>query len=414
MNVKITPTSLSGIITAPPSKSYAHRLIISAFLSGNEVTIKNAGYSKDVLATVNALNALGGNVSVNDDSVIIKKRTEINGEVVVDCNESGSTLRFLMPIACALGISAKFIGSERLMQRPIGELANTLEQGGATVIGHTVSGKLKAGRYEVDASVSSQYITGLLFALAVLDGDSELVLKGNVVSRGYIDITLDVLSKFGISVKKTNSGYLVLGGQKFKNLQQIEVEGDYSGSAFMLALGAIGSPVSVKGLNPNSKQGDAKIIEVLKLFGASVQYNDGLFMVKNQTLHAIELDCEDIPDLVQIISVVASYANGVTVLKNVDRLRVKESDRIEAVISTLKNAGISAYYNKSNLYITGGNVLGGVFDGGNDHRTVMSATILSSYAKGSSTINGAEAYTKSYPEFYNDYKLLGGIVDVEI
>lgn len=414
MLVKINPKTLSGVVVAPPSKSYAHRLIISAFLSGGKVTIKNIGASNDVIATITALKSLGANIVTGDNFVTVNGRSEVKGKVTVNCLESGSTLRFLMPIACALGINAEFTGQGRLLKRPITDLASALNLGGATVNGFTVSGKLKAGVYNINASVSSQYVTGLIFALSALDGDSYLNLVGNVVSSGYIDITIDVLKTFGVNIIKTENGYYIKGGQYNIAPNEITVEGDFSGSAFILSLGAINGEISVSGLNKNTKQGDVEIVSVLKKFGAMVTENDGVFTVKNGNLKAITLDCENIPDLVQVIASVASYAEGVTVLKNVDRLRIKESDRIEAVINTLKTAGIKAWYQNGNLYVEGGKPVGGIFDGGNDHRTVMSAVVLSAFAKGNSVVTGAEAHKKSYPEYFEHLKLLGGDIDVEI
>lgn len=414
MNVKITPSKLSGEIIAPPSKSYAHRLIIAAFLTDEEVTIKNAGQSKDVKATVNALNALGGNITEIGGVVTVKKRKVITEKVVVNCDESGSTLRFLIPVAAALGINARFVGNGRLMERPIKDLADCIEKHGVTVCGHTVKGKLLSGKFEINAAVSSQYVTGLFFALSALSGDSEIVLKGDAVSVGYLDITIDVFSKFGVEIKKTDNGYFVKGNQKFIAPTKAVVEGDYSGAAFTLAMGAIGGDVTVKGLKADSKQGDAAILSVLKAFGADVTKTDDYVRVKRDKLTAIEVDCENIPDLAQIISVVAAYADGVSVLKNVDRLRIKESDRINAIISTLKNSGVRSEYKNGSLFVYGGEPKGGIFDGGNDHRTVMSAIALSTYADGESKILGAKAYEKSYPDFLSDYELLGGKAYVEV
>ena len=414
MIVKITPNALSGTVSAPPSKSYAHRYIISAYLSGDKVKIKNAGVSADVQATVSSLNAMGGDIYFDGNDVIVNGRRSVVGKVTVDAGESGSTMRFLMPVACALGINAEFTGKGKLMSRPINELATTLKNAGVEIDGHTVKGKLKAGTFEIDASVSSQYISGLLFALPLLDGDSTIILKNNAVSVSYIDITLDVLNKFGVEVKKIENGYFVKGNQKYIAINEVAVEGDYSGAAFTLSLGALGGKVTVTGLNANSRQGDSEIISVLGNMGAKISYNNGAYTVEKGDLNAITVDAENIPDLVQVIACVSAYAKGETVIKNVDRLRIKESDRINAVIDTLTVAGVKSWYSNGNLHIVGGEVLGGNFDGGNDHRTVMSATVLGSYGKGDFTIKGAEAHQKSYPEFFNDFIKLGGVVDVEI
>ena len=411
MDVKITPSKIFGEITAPPSKSYAHRLLIAAYLSGEQVCVKNAGTSDDVLATAFALKNLGAEITVGNGSVTIV-RTTVPNKATVDCKESGSTLRFLLPVAAALGINATFTGQGRLLSRPISGLVEALNANGAKIDGLTIKDKLSHGQYKVPANVSSQFITGLLFALPLLSGDSEVIFDGAPVSTGYIDITLDVLHKFGIEVQKTAFGYNVKGNQQYKAPRDITVEGDYSGSAFMLALGAICGDVKVKGLNPLSLQGDAEIVNIIKKFGAAVTVHGDGVSVKKGELNAIEADCENIPDLVQIISVLAAFAKGDTVLKNVSRLRLKESDRIQAIIEQLNTAGVRCECLGDDLYIRGGSPVGGAFSGGGDHRTVMSAAVLSLGAKGESTILGCESVSKSYTEFFNDIIKLGGKIDV--
>ena len=328
MNVSITPSTLSGALNAPPSKSYAHRLLIASFLSGSNVTVKNIGDSADVKATLGALSSIGAKIEQTYNGVIIS-RENISGKREIYCKESGSTLRFLLPVVASLGINGEFTGEKRLMERPLGELIDTLNDKGANIIGREVKGKLASGEYKINAGVSSQYITGLLFALPILDGDSKLILDGNIVSKGYIDITLDVLSLFGVKAQKTDYGFFIKGNQVYTPpKEEILVEGDYSGSAFTLSIGALSSGgVTVNGLNPNSKQGDKEIVEVLKKFGAKVIVKGSSVRVSGGELKAISLDCENIPDLVQIISVVASFAKGDTKLYNVDRLRIKETDR---------------------------------------------------------------------------------------
>lgn len=410
MDKVITPSNLIGEITAPPSKSYAHRLMIAVFLSGKKGVIKNVGESKDCQATLGALSALGARVEKRGADVEIL-REQVLDKTEVYCAESGSTLRFLFPIASALGINAEFTGEKRLMERPLGELVDVLNKNGANICGREITGKLKSGEYQINAGISSQYITGLLFALPLLDGDSNLILEGETVSKGYIDITLDVLKKFSVDVQKTDKGYYIKGNQKYVlPSEQIITEGDYSGSAFMLSAGAIGGSVKVSGLF-ESKQGDSQIVDVLEMFGAKVERGKDFVKVEKGSLNAIELDCENIPDLVQIIAVVASFAKGESVLKRVDRLKIKESDRVQAVIDTLSASKISARYEGGNLYVLGGRAEGGIFYGGNDHRTVMSSAILASYATSNSQIVGAEAITKSYPKFFEDFCALGGKVN---
>ena len=413
MNAKITPSNICGEIVAPPSKSYAHRILIAAYLSGKKVAVHNAGNSNDVLATLNALQSLGAEISETDGTVTVG-RIAIPTETKVDCNESGSTLRFLLPITAALGIRATFTGQGRLLARPIKELVDALNANGADIDSLTVNGKLRAGQYHIPANVSSQYITGLLFALPLLDGDSEIVFLGEPVSQGYIYITLDVLRQFGIRIATTDYGYAIKGNQVYTPPSNVTVDGDYSGAAFMLSLGAICGSVRVKGLNARTMQGDAAILNVLDKFGAKVTINDDCVSVAKNQLRAVSLDCENIPDLVQIISVVAAYADGVTTLRNVSRLRLKESDRIEAIINQLNAVGIRCDYSDGNLYIHGGKPIGAILSGGNDHRTVMSATVLALAAKGESVVVGIEPVNKSYTAFYNDISKLGGQINVDV
>ena len=413
MNARITPSTISGEIVAPPSKSYAHRILIASYLSGQKVSVHNVGNSSDVLATLGALQALGAQVEVGNGSVTIEKKNLPNA-ATLDCNESGSTLRFLLPIAAALGVNATFTGRGRLLSRPISELTQSLNDNGADIVGFTVNGKLRAGRFTIPANVSSQYITGLLFALPLLDGDSQIVFVGEPVSQGYLDVTLDVLKQFGIQIERTDYGYFVKGNQRYEATADPVVEGDYSGAAFMLSLGAICGSVTVKGLNALSMQGDAQITQVLQKFGAKVTVSGDTVRVEKRQLNAIELDCENIPDLVQVIAVVACYANGVTVLKNVSRLRLKESDRVQAIIDQLHAAGVHCKCDDGCLFVYGKEPHAATFSGGNDHRTVMSATVLALGAHGQSEIVGAQPFTKSYPDFYKDISKLGGQVHVDV
>ena len=414
MDIKITPSrQISGVVYAPPSKSYAHRYIISAFLSKESGFIKGVGNSKDVLATLNALSSIGLNYNLTKNGVEFSYSNP-KGDFILDCNESGSTLRFLFPVVCALGLNAKFIGSEKLLSRPIKDLADCLSENGAIIDGFKISGKLKSGDYKITGKISSQFISGLLFALPILSGDSKIIIDGEAVSYDYIKITLEVLKNFGIIIKKTDYGYFVKGNQKYVCPKNMEIEGDYSGASFMLAMGALSDGVTVLNLNKLTSQGDKKIIDALKLFGAIVKEVDGGYFVKRGDLNGITIDCEDIPDLVQVLSVVASYAKGQSKFLNVSRLKIKESDRILGIIKNLNSSKIKAEYNGNDLIIYGGEVEGSVFYGDNDHRTVMSAVVLSTFTKGESKIIGAEAINKSYPEFFKDYKIIGGIVDGDI
>ena len=437
MKVEISPSKLSGEIAAPPSKSYLHRLIIAAFLCGKEIKIHTGELSEDARATLGAVKSLGGGVEFGEGFVKVcggaekgahgganDCRESANAPVEVDCGESGSTLRFLMPVAAALGIRARFTGKGRLSSRPIKALADCMNAFKQTVEGREIIAPLPAGDYEIEGSESSQYITGMLFALSCLGGGS-LTVTGKEVSRGYVEITIDVLKKFGVRIEreknvfKIKSGFHACGNEFF-------TEGDWSGAAFPLCAAAVCGEVSVTGLSSSSEQGDFAIIEILKSFGAETEFFGGEesgdkrgeengVRVKKRALNGIEADLKDVPDLAQAIAAVAAFAKGKTVLYSADRLRIKESDRIAAIINTLAAAGIKAEYSESRggtITIEGGSPKGAAFSGGNDHRTVMSAAVIALGAAGGSEICGAEAAAKSYPEFFNDIIRLGGKVNV--
>ena len=411
-NIRVKPCNINGEISAPPSKSFAHRILISAFLSGKEISVLNVGSSVDATVTLNALKTLGASVKVFDGKVVIKRGEFPNEKVVIDCKESGSSLRFLLPVVSALGVKAEFTGAKRLLERPIKELTTALNQNGADIDGLLVNGKLTSGKYYIDGGISSQYITGLLLALSYVDGESEIIVNGKLVSQPYVDITLSVLKDFGVEFTKTQNGYKIKGGYDTKKMEYT-VEGDWSGASFLLSAGAIGGSVRVKGLNLSSVQGDKKIIDILKSFGAEVIENKNSVTVNAKKLSAITVDMEDVPDLVQIVSVVASYASGTTRILGVDRLRLKESDRIKAVIDGLTACSITAKYINNSIEIVGGKPTGAQINGGNDHRTVMSAVVMAGNATSDSLVLGGEAITKSYPDFVDDYIKVGGEIDVE-
>lgn len=407
MNVHIVPHTLSGEITAPPAKSYAHRWLIAAFLAGGG-TLRHIGNSADVRATLGALQTMGMTAQFHQDEVRLAVGARITNATVY-CGESGSTLRFLLPVAAALGIRATFTGEAGLMARPLSGLIDVLNAHGADITGTTVGGQLTAGDYIIDAGVSSQYITGLLFALPLLPSDSRIIFcSDEVVSKGYIHITLDVLARAGICVQAIQGGFAVKGNQVYRLPSTVTVEGDWSGAAFMLAAGALGGKVSVGNLNHHSLQGDLEILPLLERFGADARIHNGCATVCGRSLNGISIDIQPIPDLAQVLAVVGAFAQGTTTLKNVHRLRIKESDRLKAIMDMLHAARVECTLQDDCLLIRGGQPRGAFFAGGNDHRTVMSAAILAAYAQGESTLDDAEAVSKSYPDFWQDYHNLGG------
>lgn len=408
MNVTIQRAEYIGETTAVPSKSSAHRVLIACALSSGYHVVENAGYSDDVSATLTCLQALGASVERKGDTVRIGGIDEVKKGGVLDAKESGSTLRFLLPVVAALGAEATFTGQGRLFDRPNTSLLAALQSGGVLTDGKKLEGKLTCGTYVIDATVSSQYVSGLLFALPLLGGDSRIKLSGNAVSKNYIDMTLEVLSLAGIDVFKEEDGFFIPGGQKYAMPEKVRCDGDWSSAAFMLVAGAIGKEVTVHRLRPDSLQGDKKILEILKKTGAEVTQEGDKVTVRSAQKNPFEADIEDIPDLAPVLAVLASTLPGTSVLRSVHRLKIKESDRLEAICQMLSVGGIAYKKDGDDLFITGGKARGGNFDGKADHRMVMSAALLAGLCQESSTVSDAEAVKKSYPSFFEDYKKIGG------
>ncbi len=423
MKVRLTPVKLCGSIPAISSKSDAHRLLIAAALSDRETEILCNVLSEDIRATARCLAALGAKVAFSENRMrvhpIPRTETAEGAPVTLDCGESGSTLRFLLPVVSALGKNGVFTGGGRLPQRPITELREAMEahgvhfsEKGAFPI-HT-SGALKAREYTLRGDVSSQYVTGLLFALPLLSDDSTLRLLPPVESAPYIEMTLSSLMRFGIEVRREGHTYFIKGNQTYRSPGAVSVEGDWSNAAFFLTAGALGAPVTVTGLNPDSPQGDKAILEILRRMGAAVETAGESVTVSPGALHGIAQDMADIPDLAPIFSVAAAAARtGETAIQNAARLRLKESDRLAAIHRMLGSLGVSCTETAEGLLIPGGqSISGGETSGFGDHRMVMAAAIASVLAEAPVTTDGAEAVEKSYPHFFEDFKRLGGMVDV--
>ena len=391
MIVKITGAATEGVVNAIPSKSYAHRICICNFLSGNGPKSGASGVlSNDIIATEDCLARV------------------TCGNTALDCGESGSTLRFLLPLLSALGGEYTLSGHGKLMQRPNDELFKVLRERGVTIEKTetiTLKGKLTAGEFKLRGDISSQYISGLLMALPILDGDSKIVLTTPLQSAPYIDITLEVLSAYGVKIEKRDYGYFVKGNQKYSGA--ILPEGDWSNAAFFLVLGATSGNITVNGLNLASVQGDRKIIDILDRAGVSVvETSDGL-TVKKSSVKSFEFDFSDCPDLVPISAVLAAFANGKSVLKNIERLRIKESDRIKAIKEMINSIGGQVEEKSDGLIIKESKLKGGTVDGFNDHRIVMSACVSSLVTENAVTVLGANAVDKSYPQFFEIIKELG-------
>ena len=384
---------LKGTIPAIPSKSYAHRVAICNFLSKAPIAVCKDFSSNDIDVTVACLENIRR--GVND----------------LDVGESGSTLRFLLPLCAALGGKYSFIGHGKLMQRPNDELFAVMRAHGIKVEQTDkiyIDGKLTSGEYKIRGDISSQYISGLLMALPFLCGDSEIVLTTPLCSAPYVEITLEVLKAFGIAIERTGNGFKVCGNQKYNG--NSAVEGDWSNAAFFLVGAAINGEVTISGLNSDSVQGDKFILEILRLAGAAVEMDEKGVTVKKSEIKSFEFSAGNCPDLVPIAAVLAAFANGKSVIKDVERLKIKESDRIESTMAMLNGFGIKSESDGKSFIVYGGNPVCGKADSFNDHRLAMASSILALGAQGVSTITGANAVNKSYPTFYDDCQKLGGIV----
>ncbi len=360
--------------------------------------------SKDIEATIAAMTALGASFQVIDDTVIVRGTEGVIESADIDCNESGSTLRFVIPIAAAMGVKTVFRGRGRLPQRPIDIYKRELSAHGVTFISedmpYEIDGRLSGGIFKVEGNVSSQFITGLLFALPLAETDSEIQLTSRLESRPYVDITLDILKRFGIIVDETENGFSIRGGQTYTPHSE-SVEGDYSQAAFFYVANALGSQVNVQNLLPESVQGDRRIVDII-----------GRTM-KNGEIISYSEDCSDVPDLVPILSVLGAYGSKPSLIYNAERLRIKESDRLAACADMLNALGGNVTITADGLDIQPVEKLhGGIVDSCGDHRIVMAAAIAALRCDGDVIIRGAEAAEKSYPDFFRDYRMLGGKADV--
>lgn len=417
MNVLIRPGKLLGTIDAMPSKSHAHRVLIAQKLAQLQGQKKNdplevPDFSVDIGATKSCL-------------------VQLDKEMpFLDCKESGSTLRFLLPVAMALKEEAVFIGTGKLPERPISPLKEEMEAHGCHfVMGNkhqkvsdkfkeicTITGRLEPGEYTLPGNISSQFITGLLFALPLLEGDSVLRLTTKLESAGYVDLTLDVLEAFGIKVDRSFSEegfevYEIAGGQRYTEPDGLTIEGDWSNASFWLVCGALGGSVTVRGLDLKSSQRDKYIIDTLKLMGADIVIGDGITVAAPGGLKGAEINVSQTPDMVPVLAAAMALSDGSSMITNAERLKIKESDRLRTVYDFLHKLGADITYGGSGLSLTGKEKLaGGEVNSHNDHRIAMAAAVASCGCKSAVTITGAEAVKKSYPDFFKDFAALGGKV----
>lgn len=411
MNITVSPSFLKGEIEILPSKSYVQRYLFASALCDAQTEIKALTQAQDIRHTTSCLNALGADIKYSAGKFTVLPIQARHGRVHLDCGENGTLLRFIIPVASALGINCTIDGSDRLRQRPITDLLECLKQNGLAANDTyplTLNGKLTAGDYRIKGNISSQFISALLFALPLLDGDSKIIITGELASINYVNMTLDVLQKFKVQILETDYGFFVKGNQKYISTGKITAEGDWSNAAFFLAAGAINGDITLKGLDIDSKQGDKEILNILNKCGANMQFNNQIIKVRKSNLKSCKVDAKHIPDLVPIVSVLAAYAQGETEIINVERLKDKESDRLSAILTMLKTLGIKCRSDGKTLVIQGGKLTGGTIDGVNDHRIVMSGAIAALNAESKITIADAQAIEKSYPTFFEEYIKLGG------
>ena len=413
--VTLSPAGLAGTVTLPPSKSAAHRAILCAALSRGVSEIDNISLSKDISATLGAVEALGVRTRLEGGRLTVDGRGLFSQrEVAIDCGESGSTLRFLIPVAAAGGQTATFTGRGRLPERPIGIYLDCLPPQGVVCATRgglplRISGQLRPGVFSMPGNVSSQFVTGLLLALPLLPGDSDIWLTSPLESLGYVEMTLEQLERFGVGIQRTERGYHVPGNQRYRP-QRLSVEGDWSQAAFFMAAAAMGAqPLTLRGLLLPSSQGDSAAVTLFERFGARIERGHGEITVHPGALKGIEIDASQIPDLVPILAVAGALAQGVTRIYGAARLRIKESDRLAAIADGLNRLGAQVRELPDGLVIQGVPALeGGRAEGCNDHRIVMALSIAALRAWGPVEITDAQSIEKSYPAFFEDYNSLGG------
>ena len=403
MDVIISKSKLSGHINAISSKSDAHRALICAALGDKACRIQLESTSDDIETTANVLSVLGAEIQRDGFNFLVKPVwNHLPEKCVLDCNESGSTLRFLFPVAAALVPEVTFTGKGRLPQRPMEEICSVMRLNGTetdrNLLPITTKGLLKNGTFSLPGNISSQYISGLLFALPLLNGKSEIKITSALESSSYINLTLQTMKKFGMEPERLDNGFLFSGNEHYVSPENYQVEGDWSNSAFWYAARFLGADIAVDGLSENSVQGDKAVVKILDSFSLSGD---------------LTVSAKEIPDLIPVLAVAACHRKAKTVFSDCQRLRLKESNRILSTCDMINALGGRAEGTEDSICVCGtGALTGGAVDSVNDHRIAMAAAVASLICKQNVTIKNAQAVNKSYPAFFDDFKKLGGNLNV--
>ena len=427
-NLKIYPNKLEGKVKIPPSKSMAHRAVICAALSDGISKVTNIDYSDDIIATIDAMRSLGAKINKREDYLEvyginsadndIKKSDELR---VIDCNESGSTLRLLVPIAALFDGKNNFVGRGNLGKRPLNTYYEIFDKQGIEysykegVLDLVTNGKIKADEFKVKGNISSQFITGLLFALPLLDGDSKIIITTELESKGYIDLTLSAIKDFGVEIINNDyKEFIIKGNQKYKS-RDYRVEGDYSQAAFFLCADALSNNVIADDLKLDSLQGDKEVIDILKRMGVKFQNIDNGIVgsIKDNKLSSTVIDGSQCPDIIPVVTLVAALSKGTTEIINAGRLRIKECDRLNAVTTELNKLGAKITEKQDGLIIEGVEKLQGGVNvwSHKDHRIAMTLSIASTMCDFPIILEDFECVSKSYPQFFEDFKSIGGVFD---
>ena len=421
MNVIITPNKLKGEVIIPPSKSLSHRAIIAASLAKGKSVISNIIYSEDIKATIASMRACGAIIEEHEDYLEITGSKVKRVSDVINANESGSTIRFMIPIALTIDEPITFMGENNLVKRPLNVFTEIFDiQGikyevGEDYLPMKVYNGLKPGVYKVRGDISSQFITGLLYALPLLNGDSTILVTTKLESKGYIDLTMDILKKFGILIETNDyKTVYIKGNQEYKPCDYT-VEGDYSQVAFWAVSNILGADIKMKCMNESSYQGDKKIIEDIKAFGGEVYFSGDTLISSKGTMHGATIDFAQSPDLGPILTVLAALSKGESKFVNIERLRIKECDRVSAMTEELTKLGALVYDNGDTMTINGVDNLKSSLelDSHNDHRIVMALAIASLKCSDKIRILNAGAIKKSYPHFFKHFESVGGIIEYE-